>query len=63
MQTTAPEDLTSQLTDYFANLQHERQLSPHTLKNYQRDLNHLVTYCVLQELADWQSLTAQDIRL
>lgn len=47
---------------YLARLQTERQLSPHTLNNYRRDLKQLVAFCLEQELADWPQLDSQHIR-
>ena len=52
-----------QLQDYFDNLKHERRLSPHTLKNYQRDLHQLRAFCEQRDIADWPQLSAQHIRL
>jgi integrase/recombinase XerC len=40
----------------------ERQLSPHTLDNYSRDLLKLVAFAEQQELSQWQELEAKHIR-
>lgn len=40
-----------------------RNLSEHTLKNYQRDLNKLVTFCDAQSLSHWNEMDEQHIRL
>ncbi len=48
--------------DFLARLQTERQLSPHTLNNYRRDLKQLVAFCLEQELDDWPQLDSQHIR-
>ncbi|MDP3838111.1 MAG: site-specific integrase, partial [Methylococcales bacterium] len=34
-----------QLSDFFQQLEVERRASPHTIKSYQFDMNHLMTYC------------------
>jgi integrase/recombinase XerC len=41
----------------------ERRLSPHTDKNYARDLHALVSYCDTHEINDWNRLDAQHVRL
>ena len=45
------------------NLRSERQLSPHTLSNYLRDLSKLTEYCREQNLTDVQQLQSHHIRL
>jgi integrase/recombinase XerC len=40
----------------------ERRLSPHTDKNYARDLKALVKYCDARGLTDWKALDSQHIR-
>jgi integrase/recombinase XerC len=40
----------------------ERRLSPHTDRNYARDLAALVKYCEARGLPDWQALDSQHIR-
>ncbi|MDY6978859.1 MAG: tyrosine recombinase XerC [Pseudomonadota bacterium] len=50
------------IDDFLARLQTERQLSPHTLNNYRRDLKQLVAFCLEQELGDWPQLDSQHIR-
>ena len=44
---------------YLANI---RQLSPHTLSNYQRDLNKLAAYCKQQNIHHSKDICAADIR-
>lgn len=43
-------------------LRTERRLSPHTLKNYQRDLEHLHRFCEQQAVEDWSGLSENHIR-
>ncbi|MGM0678860.1 MAG: tyrosine recombinase XerC [Pseudomonadota bacterium] len=50
------------IEDYLARLHTERQLSPHTLNNYRRDLKQLATFCLEQDLTDWTQLDSQHIR-
>ena len=51
-----------QLEDYFEQLRFERQLSPHTIKNYRRDLQQLARFCETQSLAQWQAIQDTHIR-
>ncbi|MFP3873810.1 MAG: tyrosine recombinase XerC [Thiohalophilus sp.] len=48
--------------DYLARLQNERQLSPHTLSNYRRDLQQLAVFCAAHNLDDWSQLDSQHVR-
>ena len=50
------------LDDFYKKLRN-RNLSVHTLKNYQRDLNKLVAYCDAQSIEHWTDLDEQHIRL
>ena len=52
-------------TDLDAYLQHlrsERQVSPHTLDSYRRDLAKVERYCEKQALAQWDQLKAHHVR-
>jgi len=40
----------------------ERRLSPHTLKNYQRDLDNLCRFCDQQGIDDWATIDQQHVR-
>ena len=51
------------INSFLAKLQHERNYSPHTLKNYSRDLKSLVAYCAQQEIVQWLDVDEQHIRL
>ncbi len=50
------------LAQFLGRLHTERRLSPHTLKNYQRDLTRLQAFCDAEGLPDWSRLTEADIR-
>lgn len=50
------------LERFFGYIQHERRLSPHTLKNYQRDLSRLQEYCEAMNIADWTALDSFAVR-
>ncbi|MCW9024245.1 MAG: tyrosine recombinase XerC [Gammaproteobacteria bacterium] len=50
------------LTAFFNKLQHERGYSPQTIKNYQRDLRNLSTYCQAQDIQLWSELDQGFIR-
>ena len=39
-----------QLDAYCAHLRNERQVSPHTLEAYRRDLNKVLAYCEKQQI-------------
>lgn len=43
-------------------LRTERRLSPHTLKNYQRDLDHLCRFCDEHGIDDWSAIDEQHVR-
>ncbi len=43
-------------------LRTERRLSPHTLKNYQRDLDQLCRFCEQQGISDWSAIDEQHVR-
>ena len=47
--------------DFLLQLKIEKRASEHTLKNYQRDLKHLVSYCAKYDIADWGELTSADV--
>ena len=51
--------------DRDAFLQHltaEKRLSPHTEKNYRRDITRLLAFCTAQDISDWSALTAAHLR-
>lgn len=50
-------DLERAIEDYLASLERERQLSPHTVKNYRHDLNKLLAFVLKQEIIDWRALS------
>jgi integrase/recombinase XerC len=52
-----------QIDAYLAHLSRERRLSPHTASNYARDLRALAEFAERGQLAHWQSLDSQHVRL
>lgn len=48
---------------FLTHLRTERRLSPHTAKNYGRDLQALSGFCAAQRIADWRALDGQHVRL
>jgi integrase/recombinase XerC len=50
------------IEDFVRHLRLERQLSPLTSKNYQRDLEVLADWCAGQELARWEDLDNEHVR-
>jgi len=50
------------LQQFLTNLADSRQLSPHTISNYQRQLNHLVIQLEQQNITDWRQLSADDVK-
>lgn len=51
-----------QLDAYCTHLRSERQVSPHTLLAYRRDLDKVLAYCEKQQLASWTELDVQHLR-
>ncbi len=47
---------------FLHHLQHERRLSPHTIKNYSRDLQLIGNWCTEAGLSDWQHLNPHQVR-
>lgn len=52
-----------EIDKFLSHLKAERQLSPHTSSNYQRDLLRFLSWCEEQEIASWQDLQNMQIRL
>jgi integrase/recombinase XerC len=50
------------LERYQAHLREQRQLSPHTLSNYRRDLNAAVSWCDKHNIDEWRDLDSQRVR-
>lgn len=55
-------EATEWLERFFAHLQHERRLSPHTLKNYRRDITRLQEYCDAMGISNWPDLDSHGVR-
>jgi integrase/recombinase XerC len=50
------------LDRFLAKLKYERRYSPHTLKNYQRDLNQLMVFMEQRGVEQWQQLDEAMVR-
>jgi len=50
------------LSCYFHHLEFEKQVSVHTLKSYQRDINQLISFCTQKDYQQWSDIQAIDIR-
>ena len=50
------------LERYQTHLREQRQLSPHTLSNYRRDLSAAVGWCDKQAIGEWHDLDSQRVR-
>lgn len=50
------------LDAFLAHLQHERQLSPHSIDASRRDLTRLLALCQAQGLTDWSTLDSRLLR-
>ena len=51
-----------QLDAYCTHLRSERQVSPHTLEAYRRDLNKVLAFCEKEKLTSWSALDIQHLR-
>lgn len=58
----APPAFGREVDAYLAHLRVERQASPHTLTNYERDLRSVADSAHERGLADWTALEAADVR-
>jgi integrase/recombinase XerC len=54
--------LQARLDAYCEYLRSERQVSPHTLQAYRRDLDTVLAFCAVEGLTDWQGLEIQQLR-
>ena len=50
------------VTEFLIHLSDERQLSPHTVTGYRRDLGALLTYLEAESIADWKAVSAHHLR-
>lgn len=57
-----PSNLVKPIDAYLEYLKFERQLSKHTVSNYQRDILSLAEYCVQQMIPDWNTVTPSQMR-
>jgi len=55
-------DAKQQLADFFQQLEVEKRASLHTIKSYQFDIQHLITYCHAKTLTQWADVQQSDIR-
>jgi integrase/recombinase XerC len=55
-------DAKQQLADFFRQLEVEKRASLHTIKSYQFDIQHLITYCYAKTLTQWADVQQSDIR-
>jgi integrase/recombinase XerC len=53
---------TAWLQRFEAHLREQRRLSPHTLKNYRRDLKSVLEYCCSQSITSWHQLQPAQVR-
>jgi integrase/recombinase XerC len=61
-ETTDADPLSPWLERFAEHLRSERRCSPHTLKNYRRDLDALTGWCRKQDISAWRALSVHDIR-
>ncbi|NBA94368.1 tyrosine recombinase XerC [Pseudomonas sp. R5(2019)] len=50
------------LDAYCTHLRSERQVSPHTLQAYRRDLDTVLAYCLKEQVSSWGALDIQHLR-
>jgi integrase/recombinase XerC len=55
-------DSAQQLTDFLNQLTVEKRASEHTVKSYQRDINHLTQFCTDKRILHWADLKQSDVR-
>ena len=55
-------DAKQMLTAFFEQLTVEKRASEHTVKSYQRDINHLTNYCIDKSIPHWADLKQSDVR-
>ena len=53
---------TTLIENFFKKLQHERQLSAHTISNYRRDLARFTDYLTKHDISDWSSISETNVR-
>jgi len=58
----AGNNLKEWIENFIHHLQHERRLSPHTLKNYGRDLEHISGWCQQNGIDEWPQLNPHQVR-
>ena len=51
-----------QLNAYCEHLRSERQVSPHTLQAYRRDLDKVLAFCTKEQIGSWSALDIQSLR-
>ncbi|MBT8141954.1 MAG: tyrosine recombinase XerC [Gammaproteobacteria bacterium] len=61
-QSSATDGLLPQVTRFLDYLRFEKQVSPHTLSNYRRDLKALGLFCAEQSITEWQALDSKQVR-
>lgn len=59
---SAKPTLQETITDFLQHLKSERQLSPLTIKHYQRDLQQLFDYCQQVDVKQWRRVDSHHIR-
>ena len=57
-----PAQVDQRISEFLDYLRDQRRASPHTLSNYQRDLEKLQSYCNEAQLNEWNTLRDQHIR-
>jgi len=51
-----------EIDSFLSYLEQEKRMSPHTVSNYQRDLNRFLLFCGEVELANWRLIKSSHIR-
>lgn len=62
MPNTAPIQWEGPIRHYLEHLRVERQASPHTVSNYERDLRSVAQSAKSRDISDWSALQANDVR-
>ncbi len=59
---TQKNELNDAVASFLVHLSDERQLSPHTITNYRRDLTSLLDFLEQEKISNWRSISSTHLR-